>query len=152
MRPKNTSMSHRGWQSTDGSSGWFGGRCCARIGNRKCDQFVALLDGPQTLDTFRVTFSPQAVYQPLGEKRMDDPSTLVEFVQQAQSDFPANHYYLIVADHANGVQGIAWDTTTDPSRRALLTPSEIRQALVAITETVTSPLISSITMVVLSGS
>jgi len=101
---------------------------------------VALIDGPNTLDTFRVTFNPQASYQPLGEKRMDDPTTLIEFVQQAQSDFPADHYYLAIADHANGIQGIAWDTTTSSNRKALLTPSDIRQALVTITDNGAHPL------------
>jgi hypothetical protein len=94
---------------------------------------VALIDGPAALDTFRVTFTPQAQYQPLGEKRMDDPATLVEFVQGVQQDFPADHYYLAIADHANGVQGIAWDTTSASNRTALLTPSKIRQALVTLT-------------------
>ncbi|MCB8977584.1 MAG: DNRLRE domain-containing protein [Ardenticatenaceae bacterium] len=101
---------------------------------------VVLLDGPATLDTFRITFSSQANYQPLGEKRMDDPATLVQFVQQAQSDFPADHYYLAVADHANGVQGIAWDTTTNSNRTALLTPNEIRQALATITSNGSQPI------------
>lgn len=96
-------------------------------------QVVALIDGYNNNDSFRVTFTPQAQYLPLGEKRMDDPATLIEFVQQAQRDFPADHYYLAIADHANGVQGIAWDTTTDPQRRALLTPAEVRQALAAVT-------------------
>lgn len=101
---------------------------------------VVLLDGPGTVDTFRITFSPQADYVPVGEKRMDDPTTLVQFVQQAQADFPADHYYLSIADHANGVQGIAWDTTTNPNRSALLTPSEIRQALATITSNGSQPL------------
>jgi len=101
---------------------------------------VALLDGPNTTDTFRVTFTPQANYQPLGEKQMDNPSTLVDFVQQAMTDFPADHYYLVIADHANGVQGIAWDTTTNANKTALLTPAEIRQALVSITNDGASPI------------
>ena len=101
---------------------------------------VVLLDGPATLDSFRITFSPQANYQPLGEKRMDDPATLVQFVQQAQTDFPADHYYLAIADHANGVQGIAWDTTTNSNRSALLKPSEIRQALATITSNGSQPI------------
>jgi hypothetical protein len=103
-------------------------------------RIVALIDGPGTLDTFRVTFTPQAQYQPLGEKRMDDPATLVEFVQSAQQDFPADYYYLAIADHANGVQGIAWDTTSDANRTALLTPSEIHQALVTITNNGARPI------------
>jgi hypothetical protein len=109
-------------------------------GSNSLVKVVALLDGPGTLDTFRVTFNPRANYQPLGEKRMDDPTTLIEFVQQARREFPADHYYLAIADHANGVDGIAWDTTTRPDRSALLTPSELRQALSAITDNGARPL------------
>jgi hypothetical protein len=103
-------------------------------------QVVALIDGPDLLDSFRVTFTPRAEYQALGEKRMDEPATLIEFVQQAQRDFPADHYYLVIADHANGVQGIAWDTTSNPNRQALLRPNEIRQALSAITNNGAKPI------------
>ena len=101
---------------------------------------VALIDGPGSSDTRRVTFTPQAQYQVLGEKPMDDPTTLSEFVQQAQRDFPADHYYLAIADHANGVQGIAWDTTTASDRTALLTPAKLRQALSTITNNGARPL------------
>ena len=103
-------------------------------------RIVALIDGPGNLDTFRVTFTPQAQYQTLGEKRMDDPVTLSEFVQQARQEFPADHYYLAIADHANGIQGIAWDTTTASNSTALLTPGKLRQALNTITNNGTQPL------------
>uniref|UniRef100_UPI0015816808 clostripain-related cysteine peptidase n=1 Tax=Candidatus Oscillochloris fontis TaxID=2496868 RepID=UPI0015816808 len=101
---------------------------------------VALIDGPGNNDTFRVTYTPQAQQQAVGEKPMDDPATLIEFVQQAQKDFPADHYYLAIADHANGVQGIAWDTTTATDRSALLTPAKLRQALNTITNNGAHPI------------
>ena len=101
---------------------------------------VALIDGPGNPDTFRITFTPQAQYQALGEKPMDDPATLIAFVQQAQQDFPADHYYLAIADHANGIQGIAWDTTTASDSTALLSPGKLRQALSAITNDGARPL------------
>ena len=89
---------------------------------------VALLDGDDNLDTFRVTFTPRAQYEPLGELAMDDAQTLTDFIVKSKRDFPADHYYLAIADHANGVQGIAWDTTTDPSKKAYLTPNELEEA------------------------
>ncbi len=101
---------------------------------------VALLDGPEDLDSFRVTFTPQARYTPLGEVPMDDPLTLVNFVNQAKEDFPAEHYYLVIADHANGVQGIAWDTTTAPNKTALLTPAKLEQALQQISSDGADPI------------
>ena len=101
---------------------------------------VALLDGPTGNDTTRVTFSPQAQYESVGEKAMDDPLTLVDFVQQARLEFPADYTYLAIADHANGVQGIAWDTTTSSDQSAYLTPSEVRQALLAITQNGAAPI------------
>lgn len=101
---------------------------------------VALLDGAGDLDTFRVTFTPQARYTPLGEMPMDDPQTLVNFVNQAKRDFPAHHYYLVIADHANGVQGIAWDTTTDYTKKALLTPAKLETAFKTITEDGKTPI------------
>jgi hypothetical protein len=101
---------------------------------------VALLDGPGDLDSFRVTFTPQARYAPLGEVPMDDAQTLVDFVKQARNEFPADYYYLVIADHANGVQGIAWDTTTDANKRALLTPAELDSAFRSITADGTDPI------------
>jgi hypothetical protein len=101
---------------------------------------VALIDGPNALDTLRVTFSPQAEYQGLGEKAMDNPQTLIDFVTGAKQQFLADHYYLAIADHANGLQGIAWDTTTAANKTALLTPFELEQALRAITDNGAQPL------------
>ena len=101
---------------------------------------VALLDGPEDLDSFRVTFTPQIRYTHQGEVPMDDPLNLVNFVKQAQQDFPAEHYYLVIADHANGVQGIAWDTTTAANKTALLTPAKLEQALKQISNDGADPI------------
>lgn len=101
---------------------------------------VALIDGPNFLDTFRVTFQPGVIFEPLGEKAMDNPATLVDFVNKARQDFPADYYYLAIADHANGLRGIAWDTTSDVNRGAMLTPPELRQALSQITGNGAAPI------------
>jgi sugar lactone lactonase YvrE len=94
------------------------------------------LDGPQQGDTVRllitpggVSSSPQVATLPYGEQRMDDPVTLADFVRWGQSSFPASHYYLSIANHGQAVQGIAWDTTSDPGGGANLTVRELGQAL-----------------------
>lgn len=103
---------------------------------------VALYDGdrPGGGDSFRYVMQPggQLTQQALGEVDMGDPHTLVDFVQWGKQQAPADHYYLAIADHANGLDGIAWDFTSDPNEH--LTNAEIRQALVAITENGAHPI------------
>ncbi len=43
--------------------------------------------------------------QDLGEVEMSDGSTLVDFVQWAAQNYPANHYVLILSDHGMGWPG-----------------------------------------------
>ena len=95
---------------------------------------VALLDGPEDGDAQMITFTPEATYVNMGELAMDASETLQAFIVDAQTQFPAEHYYLAITDHANGVEGIAWDTTSDFTGNALLTPSEIRTVLQAVTD------------------
>lgn len=97
---------------------------------------VALYDGdyPGGGDSFRYTQQPdgQLRQETLGEVNMGDPQTLVDFVRWGQQQAPADHYYLAIADHANALDGIAWDFTT--ARTEHLTNGELRQALGAITD------------------
>ncbi len=44
-----------------------------------------------------------------GEKNMGDPQTLVDFVAWCISNYPANHYALILWDHGGGLSGVCWD-------------------------------------------
>jgi hypothetical protein len=103
---------------------------------------LALYDGdlPGGGDTFRYRFLPngQLSQEALGEVNMGDPQTLIDFVRWGKQQAPAAHYYLAIADHANALDGIAWDFTTARSER--LTNSEIRQALVTITENGAQPI------------
>jgi DNA-binding beta-propeller fold protein YncE len=103
---------------------------------------VALYDGDRAGggDSFRYVLQPngQFTQEALGEVDMGDPQTLINFVQWGKQQAPADHYYLAIADHANGLDGIAWDYTTPNSDH--LTNAEIRQALVAITENGAHPI------------
>lgn len=101
---------------------------------------AAQVDGPANGDTYRMLIipgnPPQVVrLENLGEKAMDTPATLTEFVRWGQSTFPAQHYYLAIANHGQGIQGIAWDMTSDLNDdnafngSAYLTVAELGQAL-----------------------
>lgn len=97
---------------------------------------VALFDGdrPGGGDTIRYVFDSDGTVasEPRGEMNMGDPRTLEEFIRWGRQTAPANHYYLAIADHANALDGIAWDYTSDQNER--LTNGELRQALSSATE------------------
>ena len=64
-----------------------------------------LLGGPNTR-RFRVTqgMAPSEVdaLEPIGEANMGDPQTLVDFVQWAATNYPAERYALVLWDHGGG--------------------------------------------------
>lgn len=70
-----------------------------------------------------------------GELSTGDPSVLAEFVHWAQSNYPAEHFALILYDHASGVSGFGFDEhpegddTDCAADKACLTFREIQQAL-----------------------
>jgi hypothetical protein len=103
---------------------------------------VALYDGNNTGggDSFRYVLRPNGStsQQALGEVNMGNPQTLIDFVAWGKQQAPADHYYLALADHANGLDGIAWDATTAPNEH--LTNAELRQALIAISENGSHPI------------
>ena len=49
------------------------------------------------------------VLQNLGTKDMSDPQTLRSFIEFAVSNYPADHYMLIVDDHGGGWRGVCVD-------------------------------------------
>ena len=96
-----------------------------------------LYDGPGVNDTRRyiLTAAGQWTRQDLDEARMDEMETLRDFIRWGYATFPDSDYYaLALIDHANGVVGIAQDETSDPSKKAFLTPLELRSALQAATD------------------
>jgi hypothetical protein len=70
------------------------------------------------------------VLQSLGEVDMGDPNTLVDFVEWAIANFPADHYALILSDHGGGWTGEGWDLTSGMDQ---LTMPELDQAFSQIT-------------------
>ncbi len=50
-------------------------------------------------------------YWPQGEADMDNPSTLIQFVNWAKDKFPAQHYALILDNHGSGLGGAMVDGT-----------------------------------------
>ncbi len=97
-------------------------------------KLVALVDGPQNGDTRRMLVQPGGRYTTnvnywgLGERNVGDPQTLQEFIDWGQRSYPADHYYLAVADHGNGSLGIAWDNTNNND---YLTTAELGSAIAA---------------------
>jgi hypothetical protein len=88
-----------------------------------CVTIVVQMDGPnsighdESLDTLHLIFAPgqQPTPTPIPpfEAAMDDSEQLVEFIEWAQQNAPADHYYLAIADHGQGALGLGWDLTTD---------------------------------------
>lgn len=80
----------------------------------------------------RYLVQPQGVYTDdlnhwnLGELNTGDPTTLSDYIAWAQSTYPAENYYLAIANHGRGIGGIAWDQTSGYDR---LTLPELREAL-----------------------
>ncbi len=103
---------------------------------------VVLFDGDRTDDSWRFVVQPGGRYTlnvnkwHLGEVNTGDPQTLRDFILWARNTYPAQHYYLSIADHGLGTQGIAYDDTNrDPAtnRKDFLSTAELRATLRAAT-------------------
>lgn len=87
-------------------------------------------------NTTRFVVQPNGNYTPgvnwwdMGEINMGDPQTLVEFATWAMQSYPADHYYLSIDNHGNGIAGIASD---DTNGHDMLSVPELHDALSAIT-------------------
>ncbi|MEZ4622820.1 MAG: clostripain-related cysteine peptidase [Caldilineaceae bacterium] len=60
---------------------------------------------------------------------LGDPQNLSSFIQWARNNFPAEHYYLSIANHGRATTGIGWDSQSGTDQVNALTPKEIREAL-----------------------
>lgn len=96
-----------------------------RLSDLPADVGVAILyDGAAPNDTFRYLLRPgrragaftSAEQFPQGELNMGDPRTLEEFVGWARKELPASATYLSIANHGDGLVGIAYDTQDAPFR------------------------------------
>lgn len=92
----------------------------------------ALYDGPESGDSVTLELQPGAPAKltPAGEVNMGDPQTLSGFVAGLPAALRSDRYYLAIADHANGLDGTAWDYTT--GRQERLENGELRDALLTI--------------------
>lgn len=93
---------------------------------------LVLFDGDRNNDSWRFLVQPGGNYTLgvnkwyMGELNMGSPDTLRNFITWARENFPAQHYYLAIANHGRGTSGISWD---DTNSRDYLTVSELRTAL-----------------------
>jgi PA14 domain. len=83
---------------------------------------VVLFDSDRSGDSWRFVVQPGGNYTlnvnrwHLGEVNTGDPQTLRDFILWARATYPAQHYYLSIANHGLGTQGIAYDDTNrDPA-------------------------------------
>jgi hypothetical protein len=96
-----------------------------------------LYDAPSSGDSMRYVVQPGGVYVDginrwmMGELNMGHPDTLANFVTWSMDQFPADHYYLAVDDHGDGVYGISFDATSNNDQ---LTPPELYSALKRATQ------------------
>ncbi len=98
-----------------------------------CVQFFVQVDGYKTTahrysKRFGGEMEEVSGFTP-AELAMDASETLGDFIAAGQQQLPADHYYLAIADHGDGMRGLAWDHTTAADGSAYLTAAEVRQAL-----------------------
>jgi len=97
---------------------------------------LVLFDGKDSNYSWRYEIQPNGNYTVgvnmwfLGEVNTGDGNTLAEFVTWAHDNYPAQRYYLSVANHGRGSTGIAWD---DTSGEDFISPLEMHQALDTVT-------------------
>ena len=76
---------------------------------------------------------------PKNELRMNDPATLSDFIQWARTNYPAQHYALIISNHGTGLGGLVTDYG---SGRDWLTVTEWSSALATATSSAVAPKIN----------
>ncbi len=65
-----------------------------------------------------------------GEINCGDPTQLVSFAKWAMTTYPADHYFLDLWDHGDGIEGVCWDQSQGDDQ---LTIKELGSALSQIT-------------------
>lgn len=107
---------------------------------------VVLLDGPNyggvASDVRRYVVQPNGQYTEgvnkwnLPEANLGDPQVFADFVTWAMVNYPAEHYFVSIDDHGDGIQGIGWDHTGPDGAKIddQITPTELRAALKDITK------------------
>jgi|GEM_PF-4969190 len=91
---------------------------------------VVLIDGYAHQDTFRYLIQPGGVYSNetkwhLIELDMGSAKTLQDFVSWSMDTYPADNYYLAIANHGGGTYGVSSDDTS----HSLISPVALGNAL-----------------------
>jgi hypothetical protein len=73
---------------------------------------TVLFDQPGGSGIRRYLLHPTQQEWVLAEGNSGNPQTLASYVLWAQENYPADNYYLAVADHGRGIQGLSWDDTS----------------------------------------
>ena len=92
--------------------------------------------GWKTVKRSLIQNGQQHVLEELTDTDMANPQTLSDFVLFAQTNFPAQHYALILWDHGGGTGGFGLDKTTDN----LLGLPDLHKAYQTIREQMDSPI------------
>ncbi|KYK29248.1 hypothetical protein AYK20_06055 [Thermoplasmatales archaeon SG8-52-1] len=104
-----------------------------QVGSTAELQLAVLIDQNQDDDTKLYYIIGTTLVQQSwpSESSMDDADTIKDFVLKVQSDYPANHYELIISSNkGSGWQGICWD---DHGDGIMITMPELLDALNQIT-------------------
>lgn len=103
---------------------------------------VIQYDGDQPGDSARYILRPGAapVRDDLAEQNMGDPQTLIDFVRWGRVQAPSDATYLAIANHGNALDGIAWDQSGGANNTERLTPAELGQAILQVSEGGTRPI------------
>jgi len=92
--------------------------------------------GWQTVKRSAIQNGQQYIIDDVGAKNMAAPQTLSDFVSWAKTNFPAQHYALILWDHGGGTQGYGIDRTEVgkkvEGKPAPMSLPELRQAFQTI--------------------
>jgi hypothetical protein len=98
----------------------------ARDGERTDDMYIWSA-GENELHRRRLTEAEQST---------GNPNTLTSFIEWAHKNFPAQHYYLSIANHGRATSGIAWDGQNGvaSTRPDVLNPLELKSAIAAATQ------------------
>ena len=88
------------------------------------------------LDNLAV-YTESVNYWPKGELNMGDAATLVDFVNWSRTNYPAQHYALILSNHGSGLAGGMLDDTDEHD---LLTVTEMGMAMADATQSGAHPI------------
>ena len=135
---------------------------CASSALHRLEQVVGQLQGVNVLmlwdgqgtnsgDTWLYHVQPNGAYTDgenrwyKGELNLADGDILADFLTWGMENYPANHYYVAIADHGKGTVGISWDFNSYVGENTggkakkfnnsdRITPMELRDALARATQ------------------